>query len=106
VATQKVWWVQFDSAGVFPRSFEQAVLAPFLAVEAPMDVITSLSVYREALIGAIWTLDAFPAELHDFAENERTFLDGVVKNVEADIRFHRDADESKGPTFLIFNRTS
>lgn len=71
-----------------------------------MDVITSLSIYREALVGAIWTLDAFPAELQAFADRERTFLDGAVKSVEADIRFHRDQDQSRGPTFLIFNRTS
>ena len=71
-----------------------------------MDVITSLSVYREALIGAIWTLDAFPVELDAFADKERKILDSAIKSVEADIRFHRDTDRPNGPTFLIFGRTS
>ncbi|RLP27900.1 hypothetical protein [Mesorhizobium sp. YM1C-6-2] len=80
-----------------------------------MDVITSLSIYREALIGAVWTLDAFPVELDAFADRERKVLDSAIKSVEADIRFHRDeadirfhrdTDRPNGPTFLIFSRTS
>lgn len=68
-----------------------------------MDVITSLSIYREALISSIWTLDAFPVELQAFSDKERRLLEGMVKSLEADIRFHRDRDYSFGPRFLIYN---
>lgn len=59
-----------------------------------MDAIKSLSIYRESLICALWTLDSFPGELRDFVAKERRYLESVVKSVEADIRHHRDAEIS------------
>lgn len=59
-----------------------------------MDAIKSLSIYRESIINSLWTLDSFPEELREFAAKERRYLEGVVKNVEADIRFHLDAENS------------
>ncbi len=59
-----------------------------------MDAIKSLSIYRESLICALWALDSFPDELREFAAKERRYLESVVKSVEADIRYHRDAETS------------
>lgn len=59
-----------------------------------MDAIKSLSIYRESIINSLWTLDSFPEELREFAAKERRYLEGVVKNVEADIRFHLDAENN------------
>ena len=59
-----------------------------------MDAIKSLSIYRESLISSLWTLDSFPDELREFAARERRYLESLVKSVEADIRYHRDAENS------------
>ena len=59
-----------------------------------MDAIESLSIYRESLISSLWTLDSFPGELREFAARERRYLEGIVKSVEADIRFYRDAENA------------
>jgi hypothetical protein len=59
-----------------------------------MDAIKSLSIYRESIINSLWTLDSFPEELREFAAKERRYLEGVVKNVEADIRFHLDSENN------------
>ena len=59
-----------------------------------MDSIKSLSIYKESLISALWALDSFPDELREFAATERRYLESVVKSVEADIRYHRHAENS------------
>ena len=63
-----------------------------------MDTIKSLSIYRESLISSLWTLDSFPDELRKFAAKERQYLQGVVKSVEADIQFYRDAEKNADRT--------
>jgi len=63
-----------------------------------MDAIKSLSIYRESIINSLWTLDSFPEELREFAAKERRYLEGVVKSVEADIRFHLDAENKTDRT--------
>lgn len=63
-----------------------------------MDAIKSLSIYRESLISALWTLDSFPDELREFAAKERQYLGRAVKNVEADIRTYRDEEENADQT--------
>ena len=65
-----------------------------------MDTIKSLSIYRESLISSLWTLDSFPDELREFAAKERQYLQqqGVVKSVEADNQFYRDAENNADRT--------
>ena len=47
-----------------------------------MDLVKSLSVYRQAILEAIGKLDDFPDELQEFAEEERRHLEAAVKQIE------------------------
>lgn len=58
-----------------------------LEERAEMDLIKSLSIYKESLINSLCTLNSFPDELREFAAKERRYLEGAAKTVEADIHF-------------------
>ena len=57
-----------------------------------MDLVKSLSVYREAILAAIGKLDDFPDELQEFAAEERRHLEAAVKQIEDRLKEADHAD--------------
>ena len=64
-----------------------------------MDLVKALSSYRRAIVDAIGKLDQFPAELQEFAVEERRHLEAAVKQIEDRLTEANYVDPTEGHKF-------